>query len=67
MIDSDDFRRISHNCACDKMAAKQAADQETPLVHKFRNASEVMRNVKGLRLSNEQKLNVYALFKQVSS
>ncbi len=47
------------------MAAKQAAGSS--LEDEFRSASGVMRVVKGLRLSSEQKLTIYSLFKQVSA
>lgn len=58
------FRRIYYGCHALKMAARQPSGP--PLEDEFRNASEVMRNAKGLRLSSEQKLTIYALFKQVS-
>lgn len=48
------------------MAAKQEA-AGLSLEDEFRSASEVMRVVKGLRLSSEQKLTIYSLFKQVSA
>ena len=53
-------------CVRTKMAARQEAAGAS-LEKEFRNASEVMRNEKGLRLSSEQKLTIYALFKQVSA
>lgn len=49
-----------------KMAARQPRAGPS-LEDEFRSASEVMRNAKGLRLSNEQKLTIYALFKQVNA
>ena len=47
--------------------ATASLDENRPTNDLFEDASECMRNAKGLRLSSEQKLSVYALFKQVSS
>lgn len=43
-----------------------ATDDSEVVGATFHRAAEWMRNNKSLKLSNEQKLNLYGLFKQVS-